>query len=195
MKKLLILSLSALALMVAGKASAADWSFDQAHTSFNFKVKHLVVTTVRGEFTDFAGTASFDPADLSTLSAEVTVQTASINTENEQRDQHLSSSDFLSASEYPEMTFKSTGAKVIEPGKTELMGDLTIRGVTKPVTFLVEGLNEPVNFGGTIKVGGTATATINRQDFGASWNKTLDSGGVVVGDEVQIEIELELNQQ
>jgi polyisoprenoid-binding protein YceI len=195
MKHVITFSIVAVMGLFSGNVIAADWNLDKAHSSINFKTKHLVITTVRGEFTDFSGSASFDPRDHSTMSADFTVQMASVNTANEQRDGHLKSSDFFDIENHPTMTFKSKSAKVVAPGKTELTGDLTIRGVTKEVTFDVEGFNQTMEFMGTTKTGGVATATINRQDFGVSWNKTLDNGGLVVSDVVDIEVELEFDQK
>jgi len=190
------LRLIALALIVAGStAMAADWTLDKAHSSMNFTVKHLMVSTVHGQFTDFDGTASFDAKDLSTLKTSFTAQVASVNTDNEKRDGHLKSADFFDAEKFPTLTFVSKSAKQTAPGKATLTGDLTIRGVTKEVTFDVEGFGaEIATPWGAIAVGGTATTTINRQDFGVSWSKSLDGGGVVAGDNVKITVELEFNR-
>lgn len=172
---------------------AADWNLDKSHSSVNFRVKHMMVSTVHGEFKDFDGTASFDPADLSTLKTNFTVQVASVNTDDEKRDGHLKSADFFDAEKFPTLAFVSKSAKQTAPGKATLTGDLTIRGVTKEVTFDVEGFNEEIATPWGMKaVGGSATATINRHDYGVSWNKTLDAGGVVVADNVKIQLELEL---
>jgi polyisoprenoid-binding protein YceI len=188
-------SLSLLAVMIVslGGAFAADWELDKAHSSVNFAVKHMMVSTVRGGFKDFDGTASFDPANLATLSANFTAQIASISTDNEKRDGHLKSADFFDAEKYPTVTFVSKKAVQTAPGKAQLTGDLTLRGVTKEITFNVEGFNQEwaTPWGGK-SIGGVATATINRQDFGVSWNKDLDKGGVVVGNDVEIEVQLEL---
>ncbi|MCC6475530.1 YceI family protein [bacterium] len=190
MKKfLLILSVVA---VFAAQAFAADWELDKAHSSVNFAVKHMMVSTVRGGFKDFDGTASFDPADLSTLSASFTAQSGSISTDNEKRDGHLKSADFFDTEKYPTVTFVSKKAVQTAPGKAHLTGDLTLRGVTKEVTFNVEGFNQEwaTPWGGK-SIGGVATTTINRQDFGVSWNKDLDQGGLVVGNNVDIEVQLE----
>ncbi|MBK6765026.1 MAG: polyisoprenoid-binding protein [bacterium] len=191
------LKLIALGLVIAGaNAFAADWNLDTGHSSVNFAVKHLVVSTTRGEFKDYAGTASFNPADLSTMQANFTVQVGSVDTRDEKRDGHLKSADFFDVEKFPTMTFVSKSAKQTAPGKATLTGDLTIRGVTKGVTFEVEGFNQeiPSPWGGAVVTGGTAKTTINRQDFGVSWNKTLDAGGLVVGDNVDVELELEFNR-
>ncbi|MCB9358260.1 MAG: polyisoprenoid-binding protein [Calditrichaeota bacterium] len=192
-------TLRLLVLVLVASAStsfAYDWTLDKVHSSVGFGVKHLVVSTTRGEFKDFEGTASFDPANLSTLAANFTVQVGSIDTKEEKRDEHLKGADFFDAEKYPTITFVSKKAEQTGPGKAKLTGDMTMHGVTKEVTFDIEGFNQeiPSPWGGANIVGGTAKTTINRQDFGVSWNKNLDAGGVVVGDEVQIEIELELNR-
>ena len=182
-------------LFAVSSVHAADWSIDKAHSSVGFKVKHLVISTTSGVFKDFDGTISLDPSDLTTMDVTFTVKVASINTENEKRDGHLTSGDFFDIENHPLMTFKSTSAKVTGEGEAELMGDLTIRGVTKPITFEVEGFNQPVDFMGTTKIGGSARATIDRQEFGITWNRAMDTGGVVVGNDVKIELELELDKK
>lgn len=186
----------ALAVIISGsQLFAADWSLDKPHSSVNFSVRHMMVATVHGEFTEFDGTASFDPADLSTLKANFTVQVASVTTDDEKRDGHLKSADFFDVEKFPTMTFVSKSAKQTAPGVATLTGDLTIRGVTKEVTFNIEGFNTEITTPWGVKaVGGTASATINRHDFGVSWNKTLDAGGVVVADNVKIQLELELTR-
>ncbi len=185
-----------LALVVsASSVLAQDWSLDNSHSSVNFAVSHLVVSKTRGEFKDYTGTASFNPADLSTIKANFTVQVGSVDTRDEKRDGHLKSADFFDVEKFPTMTFVSKSAKQTAPGKGTLTGDLTIRGVTKEVTFMLDGFNSEIATPwGSKVVGGKATATINRQDFGVSWNKTLDAGGVVVGDDVEITLELEFNR-
>jgi len=195
MKRTILLTLIAGLFTISSTASAADWETDKVHSSIGFKVKHLVISSTKGVFNDYEGTISFDPSDLSTFDIEFTVQVASIDTDNENRDDHLKNSEFLDAENYPTMTFKSTGVKVNGDGEAELMGELTIRGVTKPVTFAVEGFNQPVTFMETTKVGGTAITTIDRQEFGISWNRSMDTGGLVVGNDVEIELELELNMK
>lgn len=191
-----LIRLLLLTVFVAGSSAlAADWNLDKSHSSVNFSVKHLVVATVRGQFTDFDGSASFDPKDLSTLKTNFTVQIASVNTDNEKRDGHLKTGDFFDAENHPTMTFVSKKAEQVAPGKAKLTGDLTIRGVTKEVTFDVEGFNEEVKTPwGMYAVGGTATTTINRFDFGVSWDNKIDSGGLVAGENVKITLDLEFNR-
>jgi len=195
MNRIILIAAIGIITLFSTQGHAADWAVDQSHSSLNFKTKHLVFTTVRGTFDEFEGTVSLDPGDLSTIQAAFTAQIASINTDNDGRDEHLRGSDFFDAEHHPTMTFQSKMARQTAPGKAELTGDLTIRGVTKEVTFMVDGFHQSIDFMGTTKIGGIATATINRQDFGVSWNRTLDNGGLVVSDNVDIEIELELDKQ
>ena len=191
-----MIQLLVLALVVAGStAFAADWNIDKEHSSINFSTKHMLVSTVHGKFEDFDGTVSFDPKDLSTISTNFTVQMASVNTDNEKRDGHLKTGDFFDVEHFPTMTFVSKKAEQTGEGKAMLTGDLTIRGVTKEVTFDVEGFNQEVKSPwGTFNTGGTATTTINRFDYGVAWDTKLDSGGLVVGQDVNITVELELNR-
>lgn len=191
-----MIRLMALALIVAGStAMAADWNLDKSHSSVNFSVKHMLVSTVHGKFADFDGTASFDPKDLSTLKANFTVQMASVNTANEKRDGHLKTGDFFDIENHPTMTFVSKKAEQTGEGKAMLTGDLTLRGVTKEVTFAVEGFNQEVKSPwGTFNTGGTATTTINRFDYGVAWDTKLDSGGLVAGQDVKVTVELELTR-
>lgn len=188
-------SLFVAALLAAPAAHAAPYAIDAAHTNVGFKVKHMMVSWVRGEFRDARGTVDWDPAKPEALRIEVTVPVGTVDTDEPKRDEHLRSADFFDVATYPEMTFKSSKVTKNKDGTLAVAGDLTIRGKTKPVTFQVEGLGAPIaDPWGNHKVGASATATINRQDFGVQWNKSLDAGGVVVGDEVQITLDVELNQ-
>ncbi|PWB75555.1 hypothetical protein C3F09_01965 [candidate division GN15 bacterium] len=175
---------------LAGVSQAEVWNVDPAHTSIGFTVRHLVVTKVRGQFTDFAGEINWDGKDLTKGSVNFTVQAKSINTDIPKRDDHLRSADFLAVDSFPTLTFKST--KIV-PGSGDnfkMTGDLTIRGVTKEVTFDCTNNGTVSAFGGT-RAGFSATATINRQDFGVSWSKALDNGGLVAGNDVNLDIEVE----
>lgn len=184
---------AATGLLLSLPAQAATWAVDASHTRIGFKVRHLMVSWVQGEFGDVSGTVEYDPADPTKTKAEVTVQMASVDTRDAKRDEHLRSADFFDVQKHPTMTFRSKEVKKADGGKLAMSGDLTIRGVTKPVTFTVDGLGQPVKDPwGNQRVGASATATINRQDFGVNWNANLDSGGVVVGDEVQLVIDVEL---
>ena len=169
---------------------AGTWKLDPTHSELSFTVRHLKVTKVRGTFDSFDVTVvtSDDPAGVS---VEATVDVASVNTKQEQRDQHLRTSDFFKADEHPQMTFRSTGLTADGEDFT-LTGELTLRGVTQPVTLTGEFGGTVVDGYGNTKAGVSATTKINRQDFGVSWNAALEAGGMTLGDEVTINIELEL---
>jgi polyisoprenoid-binding protein YceI len=173
-------------------AGVTVWDLDPSHTGVHFSVKHLVVATVRGEFARLRGTVTFDPRDLDRSRIEATIEAASINTRDAQRDAHLRSPDFLETEKYPTIEFRST--KIVRTGEErfDVSGDLTIHGVTRPVVLKVEApaaeLKDPF---GNIKRGATATTKINRSDFGLVWNVALEAGGFVVGDEIKIEIDVE----
>jgi polyisoprenoid-binding protein YceI len=182
----------------ASAASAAPLTFDidQPHSQVGFSIRHFF-SKVQGQFKDFSGTIVMDQAKPSASSVEVTIQAASISTDNEARDKHLRSPDFFSADSLPTLTFKST--KVVPAGKDRVTvtGDFTMHGVTKSVVLDVEflGMGE-VGVGGQswgTKAGFDATATINRKDFGINWNKTLDHGGLMIGEDVAISLHIEAN--
>jgi polyisoprenoid-binding protein YceI len=172
------------------------WQIDPAHSAAHFSVRHLMISNVRGEFTKLSGSALINPADPGKSTVEITIESASINTREPQRDEHLRSADFLDVANYPALTFRSKKVEVRGADNFKLTGDLTIRGVTKEVTFDVEGPTAAVKDPwGNIRAGVTASAKINRKDFGLVWNALTEAGGVVVGDEVKITIEAELIQQ
>lgn len=172
---------------------ATAWQLDPDHTGIHFKVRHLMVSSVRGDFEKFTGKVEYDEKNILKSTAEVTIDAASINTRIAKRDEHLRSPDFLDVAKHPSITFKSTGVRKAKGGKLEMTGDLTIRGVTRPVVLKVEGPTQIAKDPwGNLRVGGSATAKINRKDFGLVWNKALETGGVAVGDEVEITIDLEL---
>jgi polyisoprenoid-binding protein YceI len=181
-------------MLSIGSSWAANWAIDKAHSQVGFEVDHMVITTVDGNFTDYDVKLTFDPNDLSTFSVEAVIKIASINTENEKRDNHLRSDDFFNAEKYPEMIYKSN--KVVKDGEGYVAkGTLTIRGVTKEVDlpFTVKGpIKDPW---GNTRIGIDASAQINRQEFGVQWSKTMDGGGLVVSDEVEINIKSEFTQQ
>jgi polyisoprenoid-binding protein YceI len=178
-------------LAVAGGARAATWQLDPAHTSIGFAVRHLMVSTVRGRFSKVSGVVQVDEADPSKSRIEATIDASSIDTGNEKRDAHLRNADFLDVAKYPTITFRSTGAEKTATG-WKMTGDLTLHGVTRPVVLDVEGPTEPIQDSwGNTRAGAAATTTINRRDFGITWNKLLEAGGVTVGDEVRITIDVE----
>jgi len=188
---LLVLLLSAVAIQ---PVAAAEFELDRAHSSVEFTVKHLAISKVSGQFQDFDATFSFEPGKPETWQAQATIQAASIYTGNKDRDDHLRSEDFFHVAEYPTLTFVSTGVEVTGENTAKLMGDLTIHGVTKPVVLDLE-INGMVDFMGTTKAGFEARTKINRKEFGLTWSKVLETGSLVVGEEVEISLHIEGNQK
>ena len=166
------------------------WKLDPAHTLVEFSAKHLMITTVKGRITDLEGTIDADEKDVTKSSVEVSLKAASIDTRTDQRDQHLRSADFLHAEMYPEIKFRSTH---IEGDREEfkLTGDLTIRGVTKAITLDVKYEGQTKDPWGGERAGFSATGKIDRRDFGLTWNQVLETGGLVVGNDIKINIEAE----
>jgi polyisoprenoid-binding protein YceI len=186
------LTLGALALAaLAVTASAATYEIDPVHSSVAFEVTHLMISKVRGEFNEFSGSFEFDPEHPQKASAQVSVQMASVDTRNEKRDEHLRSPDFFNVDQHPTMSFKATRLTHEEDDEYKLHGELTLNGVTKDVSFDVEYSGQVTDPWGNTRVGFAAEGEIDRKDFGVDWSQTLDSGGVVVGDEVEIEIDIE----
>ncbi len=183
----------AVALALAMPAAAATWDIDVSHSSAGFWVRHLVVAKVRGSFKDFAGSVVLDDKDITKSSVNVTIKTASIDTGTPKRDEHLRSDDFFNATKFPEIKFKSTKVEATkETGTLRVTGDLTIRDVTKSVVLDVTGPSpEFKDPRGNAHVAFSATTKINRKDFGLKWSNATEAGPVA-GDEVTIEIELEL---
>ena len=174
-------------------AETSEWAVDASHAHVGFSVPHMVVSETEGEFKTFSGKVQLDEQDLTKSTVEFTIDVNSLNTDSADRDKHLKSPDFFDAAKYPQITFKST--KIKKAGKVfKVTGDLTIKGVTKPVTLDVT-LSEAVQNPWGKQVRGVKVAgLIKREDFGVSWNKTLDKGGVVVGNDVTLDIKLELNK-
>ncbi|MDX2052098.1 MAG: YceI family protein [Polyangiaceae bacterium] len=174
-------------------AAPVDWAIDGSHSRVGFTVSHMVISEVDGNFRDVKGSVKLDEADLTKSSVEITIPVASVNTDNADRDKHLKSADFFDAEKHPNITFKST--KIKKAGKAfKLTGDLTIRGITKSVTLDATLSNAVQNPWGKSVRGVKVSGKIKRQDFGLNWNKSLDKGGVVVGDEVTLNVKLELNK-
>ncbi|HWZ58994.1 MAG TPA: YceI family protein [Gemmatimonadaceae bacterium] len=172
---------------------AADrWNIDPAHTNIEFSVRHLMISTVKGRFADFAGTIVADESNLSNVSVDVTIQTASVDTRQPDRDTHLKSPDFFDVGKFPTLVFKGGQIKGDINGDFHLTGSLTIRGVTKPITLDVTHEGRGKDPWGGERLGFSAKAKVNRKDFGLAWNQTLETGGVVVGDEVKISVDVEL---
>ena len=193
MRGRMILAAAALCAMAPGLLQAAPWEFDADHTGVHFKVRHLMISSVRGEFEKVSGKIVYDEADVTKSSADIMIDAGSINTRVAKRDDHLRSPDFLDVAKYPKITFKSMRVERAANGLLKMTGDLTIRGVTKEVALTIGGPTPAVKDpGGNLRVGGQATTTINRKDFGLVWNKAMETGGVVVGDEVEITIDVEI---
>ncbi|WP_240475380.1 YceI family protein [Vulgatibacter incomptus] len=177
-------------------STAASYQIDPTHSTAQFKVRHMMVSHVRGEFTALSGTIQFDKNAPEKIAIDATVDATTINTRDAKRDGHLKSADFFDVEKFPSLTFKSKSAKAAGPNKLEVLGDLTMHGVTKTVTLVVEGLeNEVKDPWGGVRMGATGTTKVNRKDFGLNWNAALEAGGVMVGDDVTITIDVELVKQ
>lgn len=185
-------ALAALAL-AAAPASAETWKIDSSHSGVSFSVTHLGISTVRGEFGPPSGTIEYDGKDVSSIKVDATVDSSTISTRNERRDNHLKGDDFFDVTGHPTITFKSKKATPgTKPGTFTLTGDLTLRGVTKEVTFNGTGPSQVIKGGrGETKVGASVNGKINRLDYGIKWNPALDGGGWVVSNEVDITIDIE----
>jgi polyisoprenoid-binding protein YceI len=191
----LLAAFATVAWPVAAAAQSATWTIDSGHSAASFSVRHMVIANVRGEFGGPVGTASFDPKDLSTLRIDASIDARTINTRNADRDKDLRSDLFFDVAKYPRITFKSRSVTVAAPGKLNVAGDLTIHGVTKPVTLAVEGPTAEIkDIWGSQRIGATATTTIDRRDFGLVYSRVLEAGGAVVGDQVAISLEIELTR-
>lgn len=173
--------------------AAEVWEIDPAHTSVQFAVRHLMISTVRGVFGTVRGTARIDTQDLTQSSVTATIDAASINTHNEKRDAHLRNADFLDVENYPTITFTSQRVEKVSDTHYRVIGDLTLHGVTREVVLDVTGSPVPIKDPrGHLRLGGQATTTINRTDFGITYNSLLETGGVAIGEEVAITIDIEM---
>ena len=183
----------AIAILIAlpALAHADTWQIDPAHTNVEFTVRHMMISNVKGQFQKTTGTITINGNDPASATIDATIDASSVDTRVERRDTHLKSPDFLDVAKYPTITFKSTKVEADGPGKFKVTGDLTLHGVTKPVVLDVESSGAPVKVMGGLHAGASATTKINRSDFGLTWNKALETGGVVVGDEVAISIDVE----
>jgi len=188
-------SWAAALLLLTLPASAGTWNIDTSHSSVQFAVRHMMVSTVRGEFTKVTGTVELDESDLSKSRIEATIDATTVDTREPKRDAHLKSPDFFDVANNPTIAFKSKSVAKAGAG-FKVTGDLTLRGVTKEVVLDVDPLSDQIKDpGGNLRTGTTARTKINRKDFGVSWNRALDAGGVVVSDEVTITIDVELIQR
>ena len=187
-----LLALAFFCLVAAAAAARAEtWNIDPAHTTVEFSVRHMMISNVKGQFEKVSGTIAANGNDLNSVQISAIIDATSINTRVEKRDAHLKSAAFLDVDKYPTITFKSTKVEPEAPNKWKVTGDLTLHGVTKPVVLEVEtaaAIKDPT---GKTRVGASATTEIDRKDFGVVWNKPLETGGVLVGDEVSIAIEVE----
>ncbi len=185
---------AALALLLfAAPALGVELQVDPAHSTATFAIKHMMVSTVHGNFGKVTGTVNHDPKDPTKSSANIQIDPASLDTRVEKRDAHLKSADFFDVQKCPEMIFKSTKVEKAGDKKYKVTGDLTMHCTTKPVTLDVEGLNGPVKGPqGANLYAATATGKLSRKDFGLTWNQAIEAGGVAVGDEVQLTVDLEL---
>ncbi|HEX6976556.1 MAG TPA: YceI family protein [Vicinamibacterales bacterium] len=184
-----------LAVPAVAAAQPEVWTIDPGHSAAHFTVRHMVVSNVRGEFDGPTGTVTYDPKDISTLKVQAAIDAKTINTRNPDRDADLRGNLFFDVEKFPTITFKSTSAKAAGPGRFTLTGDLTMHGVTRPVTLEVEGGTEEIkDIWGNRRIGATARTTVDRRDFGLVYNRVLEGGGAVVGNEITISIDLELTR-
>jgi len=178
---------------VPGRAEVSTWEIDSAHSGVNFSVRHMMIATVRGEFRKMTGTIQMDEKDISKSSVEAMIDATTVETREERRDNDLRSANFFDVAKFPTISFKSTSVTRLGEGKFKVAGNLTMHGVTKEVILDVEGLNTQVNDPRRgPKMGASATTQIKRSDFGLTWNRVIETGGVAVSDEVGIVIDLEL---
>jgi len=172
--------------------NATTWNLDPVHSAAEFKVKHMMISNVKGRFTGIAGALSLDEGELGASRVEATIDATSIDTRDAQRDGHLKSADFFDVEKYPALNFRSTGVKRTDGGELAVTGELTIHGVTREVVFQVEGPTAPAKDPwGNTRIGLSATTKINRKDYGLTWNAALETGGILVGEEVTITLDVE----
>jgi polyisoprenoid-binding protein YceI len=183
----------AAALSLPAAAANSNWQIDPQHSSAQFSVRHMAISTVRGAFNKVTGTIALDDKDITKSTVDVTIDVTTVDTHEPGRDNDLRSDKFFDVAHYPTMTFKSKKVEQLAPGKLKVTGDLTIRGTTKEVVLDVDGPTAPIKDPwGFQRSAATATTKVNRQDFGVKWNATLDNGGVVVSDDVSITIDVEM---
>jgi polyisoprenoid-binding protein YceI len=175
--------------------STTTWSIDPVHSIAEFKVKHMMISNVKGHFSKITGSLTIDESGHANSQVEATIDAASIETRDGQRDAHLKSEDFLHAEKFPKLTFRSTSISRVGDGELSAEGNLTIRGVTRKVVFAVEGPTSPAKDPwGNTRIGISATTKINRKDYGLVWNAALEAGGILVGDEVTITLDVQFIQ-
>ncbi|MFQ5498393.1 MAG: YceI family protein [Candidatus Zixiibacteriota bacterium] len=187
-----LLAFSILVISLALPAVADDWKVDGVHSSVNFSVRHMIISNVKGTFGDISGDVGFDGKNVEAGSVAFTIQIASIDTDNEKRDKHLRSEEFFNAEKYPTMSFASKEVRADSSSKFILTGDLTLKDVTKEVSFMCEFNGVVTDPWGNTRAGFSAESTIDRQEFNITWSNTLDGGGLVVGNDVKISLEIEI---
>ena len=192
--KIVIKFVVALAIMaLPSLAMASSWKIDSAHSDVGFKVRHLMVSNVKGSFNKYTGIVDLNETDITKSKVDVTIDVHSINTNDVKRDEHLRSADFFDAAKFPTMTFVSKKWSSAANGALKVAGNLTIHGITREVVLNVEPFSQEIKDPwGNTRRGTSASANINRKDFGLTWNKALDAGGAMIGDEVSIQLEVEL---
>jgi len=174
------------------KTAVSTWNLDPVHSVAEFKVKHMMISNVKGQFSKTTGVLTHDELDSTKSSIEASIEVGSIETRDAQRDGHLKSEDFFHAEKFPTLTFRSTSIKKVGEGELSVEGDLTIRGVTRKVVFAVEGpTSQAKDPWGNTRIAVSATTKINRKDFGLTWNAALETGGILVGDEVTITLDVQ----
>jgi polyisoprenoid-binding protein YceI len=194
-RNVLALALAAFAVLFvlappAFAQQATDWTIDSSHSSAQFAVRHMMVTTVRGKLGKITGVVRYDGKDPKSMVIDATIDAAGIDTQEPKRDAHLRSADFFDVAKYPALTFKSKRVEAAGAGRLKVIGDLTMHGVTREVPLEVEGPSPEVRQGNTRRIGAMGTTKINRSDYGLTWNRAVETGGVLVGDEVTITIDI-----
>ena len=172
-----------------------SWKIDPAHSEINFTVRHMMISNVRGRFETFTGTVEFDQQNPANSSVDVQIEAASINTRESQRDNHLRSADFFDAENFPYLTFKSKKVEVVDDSHGRVIGDLTIRGVTKEIVLDTEFNGMSQSPWGFSSAGFSAATKFNRKDWGLAWNMALETGGVLVSDEIKVNIDIEIIEE
>jgi polyisoprenoid-binding protein YceI len=178
--------------LTSPQTATTTWNIDPVHSVAEFKVKHMMISNVKGQFPKISGKLTLDESDVTKSKVETSIETASIETRDPQRDGHLKSPDFFHVEKFPTMSFKSTGIKLVRDGELSVEGDLTIRDTTRKVLFTVEGPTPPTKDPwGNTRIAVSATTKINRKDFGLTWNAALETGGILVGEEVTITLDVQ----
>ncbi len=184
--------MATMSTLATPQTATTIWNLDSVHSVAEFKVKHMMISNVKGQFTRVQGVLALDETDLTNSNVEASIEAASINTRDSQRDAHLKSADFFEVDRFPTLSFKSTHVSRLSDGELAVAGDLTIHGITRNVVFAVEGPTLPAKDPwGNIRVGLSATTKINRKGFGLTWNAALETGGILVGDEVTITLDVQ----